>query len=84
MKCPVKFCHNTKGESSEIQWYCFPTRYGAIRELWLKACGKSEIGKHMKVCSSHFCENDYEEHTKTRTILKIQAVPKGSCLLSIH
>ena len=78
MKCPVKFCHNTKGGSSGIQWYCFPKNYDAIRELWLKACGKSEIGKHMKVCSSHFSENDYEEHNQKRRILKVEAVPKGN------
>ena len=87
MKCPVKFCHNThpkKGETSEIRWYCFPTRYDYVRELWLKACGKSEIGKHMKVCSSHFCEDDYDKNAKKRRILSAQAVPKGSVLLSIH
>ena len=83
MKCPVKFCCNVspkKGESSEINWYYFPTKKDS-RELWLKACGKSEIGKDMKVCSSHFSENDFEKHTKKRTKLTSQAVPKGSALL---
>ena len=81
MKCPVKFCGNAypkKGETSEIKWYSFPKNYDSTRELWLKACGKSEIGKHMKVCSSHFSDNDYEEHNKKRRILKVQAVPKGN------
>jgi hypothetical protein len=83
MKCPVKFCCNVspkKGESSEIKWYYFPTKKDS-RELWLKACGKSEIGKDMKVCSSHFSENDFEKHTKKRTKLTSHAVPKGSALL---
>ena len=84
MKCPVKFCGNAypkKGETSEIKWYCFPKNYDSIQESWLKACGKSEIGKDMKVCSSHFSENDFEKHTKKRTKLTSQAVPKGSALL---
>ena len=84
MKCPVKFCKNAspkKGESSELKWYYFPTQKDSVREMWLKACGKSEIGKHMRVCSSHFSENDYEKHTKERKKLTIHAVPKGSALL---
>ena len=85
MKCPVKFCSNVspkKGESSEIKWYYFPTKKDS-RQLWLEACGKSEIGKDMKVCSSHFSENDFVKHTKKRTKLTSQAVPKGSALLII-
>ena len=81
MRCPIKFCYNSKRDKTGLKWYSFPTQNESLKSLWLKACGKSEIGKHMRVCSSHFSENDYEKHTKERKKLTIHAVPKGSALL---
>ena len=80
MRCPIKFCYNSKRDKTGLKWYSFPTQNESLKSLWLKACGKSEIGKSMKVCSAHFDDEDYPADTRILRMLKRDAVPKGRSL----
>ena len=80
MRCPIKFCYNSKRDKTGLKWYSFPTQNESLKSLWLKACGKSEIGKSMKVCSAHFDDKDFPADTRKIRRLKEDAVPKGRSL----
>ena len=81
MRCPIKFCYNSRClDKTGLKWYSFPTQNESLRSLWLKACGKSEIGKCMKVCSAHFDDEDFPADTRILRMLKRDAVPKGRSL----
>ena len=80
MRCPIKFCYHSKGDNAGLKWYSFPTQNESLKSLWLKACGKSEIGKSVKVCSAHFDDNDFPADTRKIRRLKEDAVPKGRSL----